>query len=140
MQSHYLFFLMFTSSQDNVLLFCGRDYIVVGLTLSSKFESLLYMCVYVIMLIFVCILCYYVYSVKSSRKLVFIVIQKPNSNKVFLSYLISNSLISWFYRQFDSRFKILFYGTALLVVYHSQRGRYINVPLGVTLGVRLIWL
>jgi hypothetical protein len=48
----------------------------------------LYMCVYVIMLIFVCILCYYVYSVKSSREPVFIVIQKPNSNKVFLSYLI----------------------------------------------------
>ena len=46
------------------------------------------MCVYVIMLICVCILCYYVYSVKSSRELVFIVIQKPNSNKVFLSYLI----------------------------------------------------
>jgi len=39
MQSHYLFFLMFTSSQENVLLFCGRDYIVVGLTLSSKIES-----------------------------------------------------------------------------------------------------
>jgi hypothetical protein len=36
------------------------------------------MCVYVIMLIFVCILCYYVYSVKSSWELVFIVIQKPN--------------------------------------------------------------
>ena len=68
------------------------------------------MCVYVIMLIFVCILCYYVYSVKTpetlclllyknswdlvfivyknSWDLVFIVIQKPNSNKVFLSYLI----------------------------------------------------
>jgi hypothetical protein len=41
-----------------------------------------------IMLIFVCILCYYVYLVKSSWELVFIVIQKPNSNKVFLSYLI----------------------------------------------------
>jgi hypothetical protein len=39
MQSHYLFFLMFTSSQDNVLLFCGRDYVLVGLTWSSKFES-----------------------------------------------------------------------------------------------------
>ena len=47
------------------------------------------MCVYVIMLICVCILCYNVYSVKSSWELVFIVIQKPNSNKVFLSYLIS---------------------------------------------------
>ena len=46
------------------------------------------MCVYTIMLIFVCILCYYVYSVKSSLELVFIVMQKPNSNKVFLSYLI----------------------------------------------------
>jgi hypothetical protein len=88
MQSHYLFFLMFTSSQDNVLLFCGRDYVLVGLTWSSKFESLLYKCVYAIMLIFVCILGYYVYSVKSSRELVFIVILKPNSNKVFLSYLI----------------------------------------------------
>ena len=28
-----------------------------------------------------------IYSVKSSRELVFIVIQKPNSNKAFLSYL-----------------------------------------------------
>ena len=94
MQSHYLFFLMFTSSQDNVLLFCGRDYIVDGLTLSRMIESLLYMYVYAIMLIFVCILCYYVYSVKSSRKLVFIVIQKPNSNKVFLSYLILITLMA----------------------------------------------
>ena len=51
------------------------------------------MCVYVIMLIFVCFLCYYVYSVKSSWELVFIVIQKPNSNKVFLSYLILSYLI-----------------------------------------------
>jgi hypothetical protein len=50
------------------------------------------MCVYVIMLIFVCFLCYYVYSVKSSWELVFIVIQKPNSNKVFLSYLILSYL------------------------------------------------
>ena len=48
------------------------------------------MCVYVIMLIFLCILCYYVYSVKSFWELVFIVIQKPNSNKVFLSYLIKS--------------------------------------------------
>ena len=47
------------------------------------------MCVYVIMLIFVCILCYYIYSVKSSWELVFIIIQKPNSNKVFLSYLMN---------------------------------------------------
>ena len=44
------------------------------------------MCVYVIMLIFLCILCYYVYSVKSSQELVFIVIQKPNSNKVFFFF------------------------------------------------------
>jgi hypothetical protein len=55
-----------------------------------------YMCVYVIMLIFVCILCYHVYSVKSSRELVFIVIQKSNSNKVFLSYLILSYLtVNW---------------------------------------------
>jgi hypothetical protein len=54
--------------------------------------TVLYMCVYPIMLMFVCILCYYVYSVKSSWELVFIVIQKPNSNKVFLSYLILPTL------------------------------------------------
>ena len=41
----------------------------------------------------VCILCFYVYSVKSSWELVFIVIQKPNSNKVFLSYLILSSYV-----------------------------------------------
>ena len=40
------------------------------------------------MLIFVCVLSSYVYSVKSSRELGFIVTQKTNSNKVFLSYLI----------------------------------------------------
>ena len=43
------------------------------------------MCVYSIMLIFVCVLSCYVYSVKSSRELGFIVTQNPNSNKVFLS-------------------------------------------------------
>jgi hypothetical protein len=46
------------------------------------------MCVYAIMLIFVCVLCCYVYSVKSSSELGFIVTQKSNSNTVFLSYLI----------------------------------------------------
>ena len=70
------------------------------------------MCVYVIMLIFVCILCYYVYSVKSSRELVFIVIQKPNSNKVFLSYLILSYLI-------------LFHLTVNWLVYPSFCSHYI---------------
>ena len=43
------------------------------------------MCVYAIMLIFVCVLCCYVYSVKSAWELAFIATQNPNSNKVFLS-------------------------------------------------------
>jgi hypothetical protein len=49
-------------------------------------------------LIFVCILCYYVYSVKSSWELVFIVMQKPNSNKVFLFLFLPFRwlpIISW---------------------------------------------
>ena len=44
------------------------------------------MCVYAIMLICVCILCYYVYSVKSSRELVFIVYK--NRIQIKFSYLI----------------------------------------------------
>ena len=44
------------------------------------------MCVFVIMLICVCILCYYVYSVKSSWELVFIVYK--NRTQIKFSYLI----------------------------------------------------
>jgi hypothetical protein len=72
------------------------------------------MCVYAIMLIFVCILCYYVYSVKSSRELVFIVIQKPNSNKVFLSYLILSYLILWVAKKFTTPDKIVVSGFDLM--------------------------
>ena len=50
------------------------------------------MCVYVIMLICVCILCYYVYSVKSSWELVFIVYK--NQIQIKFSYLILSYLIA----------------------------------------------
>ena len=48
------------------------------------------LCDYVNICMYLVLLSYYVYvySVKSSGELVPIVIQKPNSNKVFLSYLI----------------------------------------------------
>ena len=49
----------------------------------------LYMCVYAIMLIFVCILCYYVYSIKSSWELCLLLYK----NRIQIKF--SHLILSW---------------------------------------------